>query len=902
MKLQFFVRFQTKHGQQLKISGNIPVLGSGDITRSLPMHYYNDQFWHAILEIPEGSISEQESFNYQYILIQEGAETVMEWGHDRIVELSKITAEEIQLLDTWNHAGEYENVFYTAPFKKVLLPHKKTLLKPKPYRGNTHVFKVKAPLLGPDEVVCLTGSAVAMGSWLSENAMPLSLENDWWVIKLNLAKEDFPLTYKYGIQNIKTGQFVRYESGNNRVLFESKGKKKVTILHDGFAQLPNDIWRGAGIAIPVFSLRSQKSFGVGEFSDIRLLVDWAKKLGMRMIQILPVNDTTSTQSWQDSYPYSAISAFALHPIYLNLEKIAGKDYAGSIQSFRKKQKQLNDLPEMDYEKVMHVKLSVIEDLFQLLKDKIFSSTEYKQFFEDNQYWLVPYAAFSYLRDKNKTSDYSTWKQHPVYDQKSIEKFCSPTQKHYDKISIHYFTQFHLHLQLKEAHDYANKNGIILKGDIPIGINRYGVDAWMEPDLYDMKVQAGAPPDGFAIKGQNWGFPTYNWARMQEDGFLWWKRRFEQMSRYFDAFRIDHILGFFRIWSIPIDAIEGIMGHFVPAIPVHINEFPEKGIWFNYHRYCRPYINDAVLWDLFGPSEKLFKPYLDYQDNGTFQLKAAFDTQRKVEEHFQQLESNTENEKIKFGLFDLISNVILFEESGSNGMKFHFRFNMETTASFRHLDHHTREQLKDLYINYFFRRQDDFWKHEALKKLPALKRSTEMLICGEDLGLVPQGVPEVMKQLGILSLEIQRMPKDPKKEFFHPNDAPYLSVVTPSTHDMSTIRGWWEEDPQKMQHFFVHELGQYGAATMHCEPWINKAILLQHLYSPAQWCVFQFQDLMGMSERLRRQNPHDERINVPANPKHYWRYRMHISLEDLLKDKEFNDEARKYIEDSGRVPA
>ena len=767
MKLHFFVRFRTKNGQQLKICGNIPILGDENYENALAMHYYNDQYWQVLLEIPNAQVEKIQSLNYNYLLVQEGAEPILEWGSDRLLELNKIKAEEVQLLDTWNHAGEYENVFFTAPFRDVLLPTKTIHVKPAPYRGITHVFKVKAPLLGPDEIICLTGSANIMGSWKSDVALPMSIENEWWVIKLNLAKEDFPLTYKYGIKDSKTGQFVRYEAGNNRVLFETKGKKKLTILHDGFAQLPNNIWRGAGIAIPVFSLRSQKSFGVGEFTDIKLLVDWTKKLGMRMIQILPINDTISTQTWLDSYPYSAISAFALHPIYLNLEKIAGKDFAGSLQSFHKKQKQLNVLPEIDYEKVLENKLAVSKDLFQLLKEKVFKSSAYLNFFEDNKYWLIPYASFSYLRDKYKTPDFRTWKQHSVYDKKAIEKLCSADQKHYEKISIHFFIQFHLHQQLKEAHDYANKNGIILKGDIPIGINRFGVDAWMEPELYEMNVQAGAPPDGFAIKGQNWGFPTYNWARMKQDGFLWWKKRFEQMSRYFDAFRIDHILGFFRIWSIPLDAVEGIMGHFVPAVPVYFNEFNEKGIWFDYNRYCKPHINDAILWDLFGPGEKLFKSYLEYQDDGSYRLKPAFSTQREIEAHFALLENSSENEKIKFGLFDLVSNVILFEEPGSNGMKFHFRFNMESTASFRYLEWRTKEQLKDLYVNYFFRRQDNFWKHEAMKKLPALKRSTEMLICGEDLGMVPEGVPEVMKQLGILSLEIQRMPKDPKKEFFPP---------------------------------------------------------------------------------------------------------------------------------------
>lgn len=900
MKIHFFLRFQTRYGQQLRITGNVRELEGKDGEMGVPMQFYNDQFWHFALELEGDQKSLPETIQYSYALAQEGLETIQEWGNDRIIELSKISADEIQLTDTWNHAGEFENVFYTAPFRRVLLKSPFHTGKARPYRGQTHVFKVKYPLLAPGEIMCITGSSETMGSWKSADALPMQKEGDWWLIKLNLSKEDFPMTYKYGIWNQEEGRFIRHEDGNNRVLYESRGRRKVTILHDGFAQLPNSTWRGTGIAIPVFSLRSQHGFGIGEFNDIKALVDWTRDLGMRMIQLLPVNDTISTGTWMDSYPYSAISAFALHPIYLNLEKVAGKDFASSIKSLHKKQKQLNEMPEVDYEAVLKIKLEVIEDLYALLKDKVFASDDFKVFFEQNEYWLRPYAAFSYLRDKNKTAEFGKWKQHSVYNAAAIAKFCQPSQKHYDKISIHYFTQYHLHLQLKEAHEYANGHGIILKGDIPIGINRHGVDAWMEPELYNMDMQSGAPPDDFAVKGQNWGFPTYNWGRMQQDGFAWWKKRFEQMSRYFDAFRIDHILGFFRIWSIPFDAVEGIMGHFVPAIPVDIREFHERGIWFDHHRYCRPYITDAVLWEMFGTAEKNIKSFLLETGDGTYKLKPEFDNQRKVEQWFSQKELDTEHEKIRQGLFDLLSNVILFEEQGGTPYRFHFRFNMESTPSFRHLPWDVKDKLKELYVDYFFRRQDDFWKIEAMKKLPALKRSTDMLICGEDLGLVPGCVPDLMRQLGILSLEIQRMPKDQKKEFFHPNDAPYLSVVTPSTHDMSTVRGWWEEDHTRIQHFFTHELGQYGQAPYFCEPWISRAIVLQHLYSPSQWAVFQFQDLMGISESLRREDPQDERINVPANPRHYWRYRMHIPLETLLREKELNEEIRGYIAASGRT--
>ena len=232
--------------------------------------------------------------------------------------------------------------------------------------------------------------------------------------------------------------------------------------------------------------------------------------------------------------------------------------------------------------------------------------------------------------------------------------------------------------------------------------------------------------------------------------------------------------------------------------------------------------------------------------------------------------------MKTGLFDLISNVILLEVEG----KFHFRFAMEQTASFKYLPPDTQAKLRDLYVDYFFRRQDDFWKREAMQKLPALKRVTNMLICGEDLGLVPACVPEVMRDLGFLGLEIQRMPKNPGQEFSRPADAPYLSVVTPSTHDMNTIRGWWREDRALTQKFFNRELGLPGEAPPECEPKIVEAVVRQHLASPAMWSIFQLQDLLGLDGHLRRADVEAERINVPAIPNFYWRYRLHLTLEKL----------------------
>ena len=347
------------------------------------------------------------------------------------------------------------------------------------------------------------------------------------------------------------------------------------------------------------------------------------------------------------------------------------------------------------------------------------------------------------------------------------------------------------------------------------------------------------------------------------------------------------------------SVEGIMGHFEHALPVHITEFHARNIWFDHHRYTKPYINDAVLWEMFGPNSEKFMRFLQADGQGNYSLKDEYATQRQVETMFAAMEQDDENNHLKQGLYDLISNVLLFEVAGSSGQQFHFRIAIESTSSYRHLDADLQYKLKELYIDYYYRRQDEFWRREAMNKLPALKRTTNMLVCGEDLGMVPRCVPDVMKQLGILSLEIQRMPKDANKSFNHPNDAPYLSVVTPSTHDMSTVRAWWEENRANTQQFYNQELGQWGEAPAFCEPWISRAIIIQHLHSPAMWTVFQLQDILGMSETLRRDNPHDERINIPANPKHYWRYRMHVCLEDLLKAKDFNEELKEYIFVSGR---
>jgi 4-alpha-glucanotransferase len=622
-----------------------------------------------------------------------------------------------------------------------------------------------------------------------------------------------------------------------------------------------------------------------------------------MIQILPVNDTTATGTWTDSYPYAAISAFALHPIYLKLSRVANGPNRQRLAALEEQRQRLNGLEQVDYEAVLNAKLGFLKAIFPSQKRATFRRGDYVQFHAENRHWLEPYAAFCFLRDRFGSADVTAWPHCRAYRPEEIAALAPPGSAAAEELEFHYFVQYHLHAQLSEATAYAHSKGVILKGDIPIGVGRRGADAWQQPELYHLDAQAGAPPDAFAAKGQNWGFPTYNWPRMKQDGFAWWQRRFAQMGRYFDAFRIDHILGFFRIWTIPNHAVEGILGRFVPASPARPEEFASRGIAFDRGRFVEPYLTEEVLRAVFPEdADEVRNRFLQVREDGRCCLKAEFATQRQVERHFAAEPASERNARLKQGLFDLITNVILLETDGPDGPEFHFRFGMETSWSFKLLEARTQAALRELYLDYFFRRQDSLWRREALEKLPALKRGTQMLVCGEDLGLVPACVPEVMAQLGLLGLEVQRMPKRLGHEFSRPQDAPYLSVVTPSTHDMNPLRGWWQEDRAVTQRFFNRELGLAGGAPESCPTWLVKVVILQHLASPAMWAVFQLQDLLGLDAELRHPNPAAERINVPADNRHYWRYRMHLPLERLLAAETFNAELRSCVEENGRAGA
>ena len=891
MTVSFNIEYRTSWGEEVRIAGLLP--------ESIPMHTTDGIYWTADveLEVPKEGMT----INYSYQIEQNQIIIRKEWdSFPRRLFLSGNSKKKYQIKDCWKNIPE-QLYYYSSAFTEALLAHPDRAEIPPCHRKGL-VIKAYAPRINKDYCLAICGTQKALGNWDPDKAIPMSDANfPEWQIELDASKLKFPLEYKFILYHKEEKKADCWENNPNRYLADPELKTNETlVISDRYAYFDIPVWKGAGIAIPVFSLKSENSFGVGDFGDLKRMIDWAVSTQQKVIQILPINDTTMTHAWTDSYPYNSISINAFHPMYADIKQMGTLKDKSAAAKFNKKQKELNGLPAMDYEAVNQTKWEYFRLIFKQEGEKVLASGEFGEFFNANKEWLQPYAVFSYLRDAFQTPNFREWPRHSVYNAQDIEKMCRPESVDYPHIALYYYIQFHLHLQLVAATKYAREHGVVLKGDIPIGISRNSVEAWTEPYYFNLNGQAGAPPDDFSVNGQNWGFPTYNWDVMEKDGYRWWMKRFQKMSEYFDAYRIDHILGFFRIWEIPMHAVHGLLGQFIPSIPMSREEIESYGLPFR-KEYLIPYIHESFLGQVFGPHTDYVKQtfLLPAEAPGIYHMKPEFATQREVESFFAG--KNDENSLwIRDGLYTLISDVLFVPDTKEKD-KYHPRIGIQRDFIFRSLNELEQNAFNKLYDQYYYHRHNDFWRQQAMKKLPQLTQSTRMLVCGEDLGMIPDCVSSVMNDLRILSLEIQRMPKNPMYEFGYLNEYPYRSVCTISTHDMSTLRGWWEEDYLQTQRYYNTMLGHYGTAPTVATPELCEEVVRNHLKSNSILCILSLQDWLSIDGKWRNPNVQEERINVPSNPRNYWRYRMHLTLEQLMKAEELNDKIRELIKYTGRAP-
>ncbi len=894
--ITFHIEYRTMWGEEVRVVGSYPELGSSDPEKALPLQTNDGIHWSATVYIK--AVPKKE-LQYYYCIVKNNKLVTEEWK----LFLRRLQLENQQtayhVYDKWKMVSGQLH-FYSSAFTECLLARQGETA-PILHYDQELAIKVHCPTIGNGHALAICGNQAILGNWNADKALLLNdLNAPEWQINLDVSALHFPLEYKFVLYNLNTHRAEAWEMHDNRYRNDLEIADKETIVWaDHYVYFDQPKWKGAGVAIPVFSLRSNQSYGIGDFGDLKLMIDWAANTHQKVVQILPINDTTMTHTWMDSYPYNSISIFALHPIYLDIKQLGTLQDAQQQAAFDIRQKELNSLPQVDYEAVEHAKWEIFQAFYAQNGAMTLSSQGFKSFYEMNRDWLRPYSAYCYLRDLYHTADFREWPQYKLYQADEIEALCD---KHHTEISFFYYLQYHLHRQLSAVSAYARQRGVILKGDIPIGISRCSVEAWAEPHYFNMNGQAGAPPDDFSPNGQNWGFPTYNWDEMEKDGYQWWRRRFQKMAEYFDAYRIDHILGFFRIWEIPMHAVHGLLGQFSPSIPLSREEIESYGLEFNETLFTQPYIHTMLLRDLFGErKEWIIEHFLLPTDKvDRYTLRPEFNTQRKIEAYFQDKTDDPYNTMLRDGLYTLISNVLFLRDSKQPG-KFHPRIDVQKDYIFSILTEQERIQFNHLYEDYYYHRHNQFWQQQAMKKLPGLTGSTRMLVCGEDLGMIPDCVGWVMNNLQILSLEIQRMPKNPYYEFGQLDQYPYRSVCTISTHDMSTLRGWWKESPSQIQRFYNKELKHHGEAPSEASGAICEEVIRQHLLSNSMLSILAFQDWLSMEESLRYPDIDTERINIPACPRHYWRYRMHIPLEELLQADSLNERIRRLIDENGRNP-
>ena len=884
MTVQFNIEYKVMFGEQIVVN-----IQTREGVLKLPLQTLDGEKWACewSVETPE------KSYTYYYSVERDGKAVKTEWlmiKHQLDVNAKKAAV--YTLYDHWKAMPE-DAYLYSSAFTDCINHQAPQELKSESGSKIVRLI-VRAPQLRDGERLGVLGADKALGAWDVKKILPMTQHTyNEWVADIDAAHlEGSHLEFKFvAFRNAKND--LLWETSMNRTvdLPEMKAGELVSYeLDQAFFALYNQ--KLAGTLVPVFSLRTRKGAGIGDFGDLKTMIDFVASTGQKVLQLLPINDTTITHTWTDSYPYSCISVFAIHPQYADLNALPELKDA-------KARAELNALDKIDYEKVNDFKINYLRQIFNQEGEKMMKTAEYKAFFQDTEQWLVPYAQYSYLRDKNGTADFNQWPDHQVWDEAERKALTDPKTAAYKNVAFFYFVQFVLDRQMQEAHEHAKAKGVILKGDIPIGVNRNSCDVWMEPKYFNLNGQAGAPPDDFSANGQNWGFPTYNWFEMLKDGCQWWNRRFQNMARYFDAYRIDHVLGFFRIWEIPVSSVHGLLGQFAPALAMTRDEIESYGLHFQEDRFIRPFITDWVLDRMFHErAGEVKEKYLDRLDDERYQMKPEVDTQRKVEALFADVTDEKEL-WLRDGLYALISDVLFVRDHTNPGV-FHPRISAQLDFIYESLYDNDKAAFNRLYNDYFYRRNNQFWYQEAMKKLPKLVQATRMLVCAEDLGMVPDCVPWVMDELKILSLELQSMPKDPTVKFGHLSRNPYRSVCTISSHDMPTLRMWWDENIQRTQEYYNTMLYRQGPAPHPLPGWLASDIISRHLTSPSMLCILSIQDWLATDETLRLPDADAERINIPANPKHYWRYRMHLNIEDLAADKRFVKNLTEMISQSGRV--
>lgn len=794
----FRINYNTKQGQTVAVKIT-DAAGKEKYTCRLSSSDNAD--WYGDFEL---SLTPGTMYHYKYAITEYGKTTVEELACPQRELLLDKTVGTVCFEDVWRYDVKQTNYGRSALLKNLFSFPANTKKHATAPCCPCNSMRFTVCLLTPSGSrfkVVLTGENEALGNWNPLKGMELErISNYRYAVTLPVSS-DTSVKYKYVIMHQDE---VVWESGENRTASASEPYTQ-TNVDGGWIRIPRYTdWRGCGMVVPLFSIHTDDSDGIGDFADLKRLVEWCSQVGFSAVQLLPVNDTATFGTWRDSYPYNITSAFALNPVYISL-KLAGYKKAHTAKTAKQN--------SVDYEAVFRYKTKILRLLYDKNKATLQQDAKYLRFKKENAFWLDSYAVYCTLRDTTSSLDFGKWqtvsKENPAKIRQADE--------------FYRYVQYLAFSQMESVAKYARKKRVILKGDIPIGVNLNSAEVWKNPGLFNKDMSTGAPPDYFSEDGQNWGFPTYNWENMEQDGCLWWRKRLEVMSRFFDAYRIDHVLGFFRIWEIPRTCSSAKLGHFSPAIPYSRQELEQFG----------------------------------------FKLK---------KEHIGTVFLTCKNDTDKFCPIVDTRNV----------------------AQYSALSDEDKKAFDNIHNDFYGKRNEELWEKGALKKLDAIINATDMMPCAEDLGMLPDCVESVLDRLGILSLEIQSMPKQSGREFADTSRYPYRSVATLTTHDMPSFRLWWKKHPDAAKRYAASVLGLTDNIPQEADSEICTKAVELHLKSPSMLCMLSFQDWSAICEETSAKDLESEQINNPANSRQYWRYKTHLSIEELEKSEVLSKKIRKMI--------
>lgn len=902
MKLRFGIHYSTVWGQSLHVLITYHYPNGRKRTSDLLMQTVDGDLWTVETSVVESRQRPVDMFEYYY-QVEDADGKVMrrEWNRVRRRFHFDPTKDYI-FPDRWRDIPlQYHlmsKAYYVGNGKEPAGEYDDGRL---PLFRKTLVFRVLAPQLSSGQALAVCGNHPSLGDWNPTRFLKMrNIGEDEWALSVNVDNVVSPIEYKYIIIDKATNRLVEWEDGGNRTTEGIEiADGQVLVLYGENLRIQEESWRLAGVVVPVFSLRTDNSFGVGDFGDLRRFVDWASATGMRAIQLLPLYDTTTTHTWSDSHPYDCISLHALHPHYMDLEQLGALADEGEMMNFRRRRRELNALDFTDYEAVDRLKLEYIAKAFDQRGEADLASEGFKKFLADNRLWLLPYAAFCALREHFHTARTSDWHEYASFDESALKRQYHNDDSFKRAVDMACFTQYHLHGQLKAASDYAHSKDVCLCSDLPVSLYRDSVVTWCRPGLFHLDMRLGNPPSGNEPLGQDWGMPPFDWYPdngEQVAGYL--RGVLKHMEQYFDIVRIDHVVSFFRSWEIPLDNVYPSMGHFTPALPLSEDEIRRSGMDFHRELYTRPFINDEILYRFFGiHTDYVRDHFLNGKAYHLYELKPEFDTQLKIKRYFEG-KRDENSQWIRDGLMHLCANVLFLCDPYAEGM-YYPRFGVFNEPVYNILSPKERDAFMSLYNNFYYERHDSYWEMLAKRKLESVLRGTTMLVYAEDLGLLPACVGGVLEQERVLSLEVQSMPKRHGEEFAHLEAYPYRSVAVPTTHDMAPLRLWWEENPGRTQRFWESMLQKEGHAPRHLPPMIAEEIITRHLYCPSMICMMSIQDWLAMDSNFNRPDIYSLRINAPYDAYNRWQFRMRPSIDELLSASQYINKVKTMIGRSRR---